>query len=194
MSLRAAIPSNKLINNDYTEFHVEVFNGTTLVAVAELRYSQFCNLHENLSRSVSPSFRVPPIPPKKYFGRTNPSFVRERQQQLEAFLNGVIRGINDDGPKAKVILAYVCRFLGTSEEVLGKGVAPAAAGGAGAAGAGGETRGIADADDNQNSLHASDSQVNAGGFERRGLSSAQQVCMYVCMYVMYVCMDGWMEG
>jgi hypothetical protein len=168
MALRASIPSTKLVNNDYTEFQVEVYNGTSLVKIANLRYSQFCELHENLSRSTNASFKVPELPPKKYFGRTNPSFVRERQQKLEVFLNGVINGINSDVPKAKTLLTYLSRFLGTTPETLSNRVPPAA----GAPGNGATATAAAE---NHSVLRASESQVTAGGFDQGGLSSVEQV-------------------
>lgn len=163
MSLRAAIPRNVLINNDHTEFHVEIYDGTSLLTTAKLRYSQFGALHENLTRSTS-SFPVPELPPKKYFGRTNANFVRERQQQLEVFLNGIIRGINKDAPKAKIALAYLCRFMGTSEEVLKKRVpSDSADNGGGMVG-----------NNNQNDQNGNESQLAAGGFDLEGVNNSGQ--------------------
>lgn len=55
------------------------------------RYSHFLELHTTLLATyphVQPS--PPPLPPKRWFGGSNPAFIEQRRAALEAYLEGLL--------------------------------------------------------------------------------------------------------
>ena len=72
----------------HTEYRIEVsFLGRTWVI--QRRFSMFDKLHRKLHGDL-PQMALPDIPPKKIFGRLRPSFIKQRQQQLQAFIETLL--------------------------------------------------------------------------------------------------------
>lgn len=69
------------------------------------RYSQLLDLHLALKKLGIPKKNLPQFPKKKWFGNTDPKFVKKRREKLQAYLNGLQPNI--------LALPLVKRFLTT---------------------------------------------------------------------------------
>mmetsp|Transcript_11279 Transcript_11279/g.12927 ORF Transcript_11279/g.12927 Transcript_11279/m.12927 type:complete len:312 (-) Transcript_11279:981-1916(-) len=110
---RVLITENLLVN-DHVEYRVvlQKANGTRISSICR-RYREFTELHAQLQRFSQP-FKVPPMPPKKFFGRTNPSFVRKRQLELQIFLDKLF-SLMLMNPHADTAWRLLCLFLSVDQ-------------------------------------------------------------------------------
>jgi PX domain len=78
-----------LIQPEYTEYHIKVTsiadNASWLI---RRRYSEFRELHDHLQLKF---YNLPPMPAKKLWGNQDPTFVKDREQKLQAYMNGVLQ-------------------------------------------------------------------------------------------------------
>lgn len=130
---RVLITENLLVN-DHVEYRVvlQKANGTRISSICRrkyiasginvqvliltwvlLGYREFTELHAQLQRFSQP-FKVPPMPPKKFFGRTNPSFVRKRQLELQIFLDKLF-SLMLMNPHADTAWRLLCLFLSVDQ-------------------------------------------------------------------------------
>jgi len=107
--IRATVVGNQLIG-EHTEYKVELKAGQTTLSSVKRRFREFSELHAKLINSKHP-FEVPPMPPKKFFGKTNPEFVLKRQTDLQAFLDVLVERIVAQPTKAQAAWRLLCYFL-----------------------------------------------------------------------------------
>eukprot|EP01102_Stenamoeba_stenopodia_P004102 TRINITY_DN1427_c0_g1_i3.p1 TRINITY_DN1427_c0_g1~~TRINITY_DN1427_c0_g1_i3.p1 ORF type:complete len:634 (-),score=150.70 TRINITY_DN1427_c0_g1_i3:88-1989(-) len=74
--------------SSFTAYTIQVSNSASSWTVIR-RYRQFFALHRELNHVVK-TVKLPPFPPKKWFGNTKPNFVATRRQALEAYLKEVV--------------------------------------------------------------------------------------------------------
>mmetsp|Transcript_2014 Transcript_2014/g.2948 ORF Transcript_2014/g.2948 Transcript_2014/m.2948 type:complete len:266 (-) Transcript_2014:991-1788(-) len=113
---RVVITENTLVN-DHMEYRVELQrgNGIRLSSISR-RYREFTELHAQMLRFSQP-FKVPHMPPKKFFGRTNPSFVKKRQHELQTFLDKLF-SLMILHPNADTAWRLLCLFLAVDQSRL----------------------------------------------------------------------------
>mmetsp|Transcript_6196 Transcript_6196/g.9760 ORF Transcript_6196/g.9760 Transcript_6196/m.9760 type:complete len:321 (+) Transcript_6196:204-1166(+) len=106
--IRAVIVENRLVS-EHTEYRVELCAGAAKLSSVSRRFREFQELHSQLSK-FKHAFPIPPIPPKKFFGRTNPDFVVKRQRELQRFLDELVKSIVAN-PPAEAAWRLLCLFL-----------------------------------------------------------------------------------
>jgi hypothetical protein len=78
-----------VIQDEFTEYHLKVTcsadNSSWLV---RRRYREFRELHDHLKLKYPD--RIPSVPGKKLWGNQDPDFVRQRQDQLQVYMNGIL--------------------------------------------------------------------------------------------------------
>ncbi|GBG27659.1 Sorting nexin-11 [Hondaea fermentalgiana] len=107
--IRAVITGHELVN-EHTEYKVELRAGAVKIASQRRRFRMFIELHAQLTK-FKHAFPIPDVPPKKYFGNTNPEFVLKRQRELQAFLDKLVNGIVAN-PPSEAAWRLLCLFLG----------------------------------------------------------------------------------
>eukprot|EP00515_Schizochytrium_aggregatum_P006485 CAMPEP_0202069720 /NCGR_PEP_ID=MMETSP0964-20121228/667_1 /ASSEMBLY_ACC=CAM_ASM_000500 /TAXON_ID=4773 /ORGANISM="Schizochytrium aggregatum, Strain ATCC28209" /LENGTH=327 /DNA_ID=CAMNT_0048636501 /DNA_START=37 /DNA_END=1019 /DNA_ORIENTATION=+ len=106
--LRAVISSSRLVN-EHTEYRIELVAGAAKLSSVSRRFREFTELHAQLSKT-NHAFPIPEVPPKKFFGRTNPEFVAKRQKELQVFLDQLVARIVAH-PPAEAAWRLLCLFL-----------------------------------------------------------------------------------
>ena len=77
-----------LIQPEYTEYHIKVTSSNNESWLIRRRYSEFRELHDHLKLKY-PEI-LPSIPGKRLWGNQDPQFVRERQEGLQKYMDGVL--------------------------------------------------------------------------------------------------------
>lgn len=79
-----------VIQDEFTEYHMKVVNqqDSSSSWLVRRRYREFRDLHDNLKMKYGD--RVPPVPGKKMWGNQDPDFVRQRQDQLQVYMNKIL--------------------------------------------------------------------------------------------------------
>mmetsp|Transcript_23059 Transcript_23059/g.43054 ORF Transcript_23059/g.43054 Transcript_23059/m.43054 type:complete len:272 (+) Transcript_23059:279-1094(+) len=106
--LRALISESKLVD-DHTVYRVELWAGQTKCSSVERRFREFTELYTQLNKAPH-TFSIPSVPPKKFFGNTDPAFVRKRQADLQVFLDKLVQRIVDNAP-SEAAWGLLCRFM-----------------------------------------------------------------------------------
>lgn len=88
---------------------MELCAGAAKLSSVSRRFREFVELHAQLSK-FRHAFAIPDVPPKKFFGRTNPDFVLRRQRELQAFLDKLVNSIVAN-PPAEAAWRLLCLFL-----------------------------------------------------------------------------------
>ena len=78
-----------LIQADYTEYHIKVTSTNGESWLIRRRYSEFRELHDHLRLKYGE--QLPPIPGKRLWGNQDPAFVKERQDGLQRYMDGVLQ-------------------------------------------------------------------------------------------------------
>ncbi|CAD7956708.1 unnamed protein product [Amoebophrya sp. A25] len=75
-------------NNGHTTYHIRVMSPVGQSWELVKRYSHFHELHEFLKQKYPT--QLPAFPGKRLFGNNDPTFVQQRQAQLQQYLNAVL--------------------------------------------------------------------------------------------------------
>ena len=92
-----------LIQGEFTEYHIKVSSSRGESWLIRRRYREFRDLHDHLKLKYGEN--LPQIPGKRLWGNQDPSFVQERQEGLQRYLDGVLALEPDCSTK------YLRRFL-----------------------------------------------------------------------------------
>ena len=76
-----------LIQADYTEYHIKVTSSNGESWLIRRRYSEFRDLHDHLRLKYGD--QLPAMPGKRLWGNQDPAFVKERQDGLQRYMDGV---------------------------------------------------------------------------------------------------------
>ena len=77
-----------VIQDEFTEYHLKVSSSDNASWLVRRRYREFRELHDHLKLKYPD--RIPSVPGKKLWGNQDPAFVRQRQDQLQVYMNGVL--------------------------------------------------------------------------------------------------------
>jgi hypothetical protein len=77
-----------VIQDEFTEYHLKVSSSDNASWLVRRRYREFRELHDHLKLKYPD--RIPSVPGKKLWGNQDPTFVRQRQDQLQIYMNGVL--------------------------------------------------------------------------------------------------------
>lgn len=77
-----------VIQDEFTEYHMKVTSSDNASWLVRRRYREFRDLHDHLKLKYPD--RVPAVPGKKLWGNQDPDFVRQRQDQLQVYMNGIL--------------------------------------------------------------------------------------------------------
>ena len=77
-----------VIQDEFTEYHMKVTSSDNTSWLVRRRYREFRELHDHLKLKYPD--RIPSMPGKKLWGNQDPEFVRQRQDQLQYYMNGVL--------------------------------------------------------------------------------------------------------
>jgi hypothetical protein len=77
-----------VIQDEFTEYHMKVTSSDNTSWLVRRRYREFRDLHDHLKLKYPE--RMPSVPGKKLWGNQDPDFVRQRQDQLQVYMNGVL--------------------------------------------------------------------------------------------------------
>lgn len=74
-----------VIQDEFTEYHMKVTSSDNTSWLVRRRYKEYRELHDHLKLKYPE--RMPSIPGKKLWGNQDPDFVRQRQDQLQVYMN-----------------------------------------------------------------------------------------------------------
>ena len=77
-----------VIQDEFTEYHMKVTSSDNTSWLVRRRYREFRELHDHLKLKYPD--RIPSMPGKKVWGNQDPEFVRQRQDQLQYYMNQVL--------------------------------------------------------------------------------------------------------
>ena len=77
-----------VIQDEFTEYHMKVSSSEGTSWLVRRRYREFRELHDHLKLKYPE--RIPACPGKKLWGNQDPDFVRQRQDQLQVYMNGIL--------------------------------------------------------------------------------------------------------
>lgn len=77
-----------VIQDEFTEYHMKVSSSDNISWLVRRRYREFRELHDHLKLKYPD--RIPSVPGKKLWGNQDPEFVKERQDQLQVYMEGVL--------------------------------------------------------------------------------------------------------
>ena len=77
-----------VIQDEFTEYHMKVTSSDNTSWLVRRRYREFRELHDHLKLKYPD--RIPSMPGKKLWGNQDPEFVRQRQDQLQYYMNQVL--------------------------------------------------------------------------------------------------------
>ena len=77
-----------VIQDEFTEYHMKVTSSDNVSWLVRRRYREFRELHDHLKLKYPD--RIPSVPGKKLWGNQDPEFVRQRQDQLQSYMNSVL--------------------------------------------------------------------------------------------------------
>ena len=82
-----------VIQDEFTEYHMKVTSSDNTSWLVRRRYREFRERHDHLKLKYPD--RIPSMPGKKLWGNQDPEFVRQRQDQLQMYMDGVL-GLEPD--------------------------------------------------------------------------------------------------
>lgn len=89
MSLYSVQFVGHVIQDEFTEYHMKVVSSPDGNSwLVRRRYREFRELHDHLKLKYPD--RIPPVPGKKLWGNQDPNFVRDRETQLQVYMDGVL--------------------------------------------------------------------------------------------------------
>jgi len=77
-----------VIQDEFTEYHMKVTSNDGTSWLVRRRYREFRELHDHLKLKYPD--RIPSMPGKKLWGNEDPSFVKQRQDQLQVYMDGIL--------------------------------------------------------------------------------------------------------
>lgn len=77
-----------VIQDEFTEYHMKVTSSDNASWLVRRRYREYRELHDHLKLKYPD--RVPAVPGKKLWGNQDPEFVRQRQDQLQVYMDAIL--------------------------------------------------------------------------------------------------------
>ena len=77
-----------VIQDEFTEYHMKVSSSDGTSWLVRRRYREYRELHDHLKLKYPD--RIPSVPGKKLWGNQDPNFVRERELQLQHYMDGIL--------------------------------------------------------------------------------------------------------
>lgn len=111
-----------VIQDEFTEYHMKVTGSDNVSWLVRRRYKEFRELHDHLKLKYPD--RMPAIPGKKLWGNQDPEFVRQRQDQLQVYMNGVLALEPDCRTRVLQRFLEIKKVTSDGSPVLGQSVQP----------------------------------------------------------------------